>query len=181
MDIVALVNVSSRAWSLAVLAALASGTPGRQAALLAHTGAGRTAFAASLHHLIDLGLVERNPGHGHPLRPEYRLTTAGAAMGATATRIMELIEGRSDAALIRRSWTLPILAVTGKPRRFGEVRGALNSVSDRALSASLHDLEEHDWLRRRVDVAGRPPRPTYEAVGFGARLNGVIGIAETTL
>jgi hypothetical protein len=48
VDIAALVNVSSRAWSLAILGALASGTSGRQAALLSATGAGRTAFAASL-------------------------------------------------------------------------------------------------------------------------------------
>ncbi|WP_308917177.1 winged helix-turn-helix transcriptional regulator [Jannaschia sp. LMIT008] len=179
MDIASLVNVSSRAWSLAILAALASGTPGRQAALLTRTGAGRTALAASLRHLIDLQLVERNPGHGHPLRPEYRLTPTGKTVGATAVRIMELASGRADAALIRRTWTLPILAVTERPRRFGEVRSALDNVSDRALAASLRDLEEHTWLRRRVDVAERPPRPTYEAIGLGAQLSNVIGIAET--
>jgi DNA-binding HxlR family transcriptional regulator len=180
MDIPALVNVSSRAWSFAVLAALASGTPGRQAALLNRTGAGRTALTASLRHLIDLGLVERNPGHGHPLRPEYRLTPAGAAIGATAVRIMKLAGGRADAALIRRTWTLPILAVTEKPRRFGEVRSALVEVSDRALSASLRELEERAWLHRRVAVAERPPRPTYEAVGLGAELSNAIGITETS-
>ena len=85
MDINLLVKLSSRAWSLPILAQIARGVACRQAPLIAATGAGRTAFGASLTHLIDLKLLERNPGHGHPLRPEFRLTPAGqaaAAMGA---------------------------------------------------------------------------------------------------
>lgn len=174
MDIVALVNVSSRAWSLAILSALASGTPGRQAALRSATDAGRTAFAASLAHLIELRLVERNPGHGHPLRPEYRLTAEGAGVAAVAARVTNLAGSDPDAALIRRTWTLPILAVTDRPRRFGQIRHFLPGVSDRALSGSLHRLEDHSWLRRQVDVEDRPPRPTYEAVRLGAELSDAV-------
>ena len=79
MDISEIVNVASRAWALPILNCLHGGVPGRQAPLLAATGAGRTAFAQSIGHLIEIGLVERNPGHGHPLRPEFRLTEAGKA------------------------------------------------------------------------------------------------------
>jgi DNA-binding HxlR family transcriptional regulator len=175
MDIAALVNVSSRAWSLAILGALASGTPGRQAALISATGAGRTAFAASLTHLIELRLIERNPGHGHPLRPEYRLTADGAGVAAVAARVTNLANSHPDAALIRRTWTLPILAVTGRPRRFGEIRHFLPGVSDRVLSKSLHRLENRSWLRRHVDVEHRPPRPTYKAARLGAELSDAIG------
>ena len=74
MDINLLVKITQRAWSMNILALMHEGTAGRQATLLAKTGAGRTAFAQSLHHLIELNLVQRNPGHGHPLRPEYILT-----------------------------------------------------------------------------------------------------------
>ena len=74
MDINLIVNVCSKAWALPILAAMGDGVPGRQAALLNATGAGRSSFASSVTHLIDLGLVRRRGGHGHPLRPEFELT-----------------------------------------------------------------------------------------------------------
>ena len=178
MDIRVLVNISSRAWSLNILAALAAGTPGRQAALLDVTGAGRTAFAASLAHLIEMQLIERNPGHGHPLRPEFRLTAEGKAVAPVALKITGLVRDPSEAALIRRAWTVPILAVTGRPRYFGEIRRDLWDVSDRTLSISLRSLENRTLLRRHVDVTGRPPRPTYQAVDLGAELSSAIGLAS---
>ena len=58
MDIEFLVKLTARAWSLSILARLDAGVPGRQAPLLAATGAGRTAIAQSLAHLHALGLLE---------------------------------------------------------------------------------------------------------------------------
>ncbi|XWN31487.1 MAG: winged helix-turn-helix transcriptional regulator [Devosia sp.] len=171
-----LVKVASRAWSLSILAALVSGTPARQAPLLAATGAGRTAFTASLNHLVQLDILERNPGHGHPLRPEYRLTAKGEAAAVVAARVMGTVNGRSEAALIRRTWTLPVLAVTERPKHFNEIKHSLSGVSDRALSKSLRQLEERTWLHRHVDIAQRPPRPTYEAVDLGAHLSRAVGL-----
>lgn len=86
MDIKFLVNVTSRAWALPILAGLHDGVPGRQAPLLTATGASRTAFAQSMDHLIGIGLLERNPGHGHPLRPEFRLTKQGAGVAELASK-----------------------------------------------------------------------------------------------
>ena len=79
MDISSLVNLTSRAWALPILASLNDGIPGRQAPLLTATGASRTAFAQSIDHLISIGLLERNPGYGHPLR-RFRLTVLGKAL-----------------------------------------------------------------------------------------------------
>ena len=90
MDIKLLVKISARAWSLDILAQMYRGVPGRQAALLSATQAGRTAFSKSLAHLVELGLVERNPGHGHPLRPEYRLTDRGKIAAAMADRVLQV-------------------------------------------------------------------------------------------
>ena len=86
MDINLLVKITARAWSLSILALMHQGVPGRQAALLTRTGAGRTAFAQSLTHLIDLGLLARTSGHGHPLRPEYELTEKGKPAAASQPR-----------------------------------------------------------------------------------------------
>ncbi|RYH02221.1 transcriptional regulator [Salipiger sp. IMCC34102] len=177
MDISLLVNLSSRAWSLDILAALASGTPGRQTTLLSATGAGRSAFAGSLANLLDMRLIERNPGHGHPLRPEFRLTADGERAAGIACRIKGLVHDPSEGALIRRTWTVPILAVTDRPRFFGEIRHELRNISDRSLSGSLRQLEDRRWIRRHVDVEARPPRPTYEAADLGADLSLAIGLA----
>ena len=176
MDIDLLVKLSARAWALPILAALAAGTPGRQAALLAATGAGRSAFQASLGQLVALGLVARAGGHGHPLRPEFTLTARGAEIAALAARLDDLVPD-AGAALLRRSWTLPVLAVTRSPRRFGEIRAGLPGITDRALSLSLQGLEDQRWMRRAIAPDTRPARAFYQATGPGAQISALLAAA----
>ncbi|WP_424930207.1 winged helix-turn-helix transcriptional regulator [Amaricoccus tamworthensis] len=176
MDTNTLVKLTSRAWSLDILAHLHEGIPGRQAALLTATGAGRTALSQSLHHLIDLGLLERNPGHGHPLRPEFRLTAKGEAMAAIARKIIRLTPDETERCLIRRSWTVPVLALSREPRQFSTLRRDLPPITDRALSQSLKNLQGSNWLTRHIDPAGHPPRPLYQATGRGLEIGQAIGI-----
>lgn len=167
MDIIILVKLTSRAWCLDILASLASDIPGRQAALLAATGATRTAFRQSLNHLFELGLVERSPGHGHPLRPEFRLTVRGKVVAGIASRILDVVLREEVGAVLRKTWTVPVLAVTSQPKRFSVIRSDLPGITDRALSKSLQLLQDQDWIARDVDPAGRPPRPTYMAINTG--------------
>ncbi|MEP3890358.1 MAG: winged helix-turn-helix transcriptional regulator [Hellea sp.] len=171
MDINALVKITSRAWSLKILALLHEGVPGKQAALLTASKASRTAFGASLKHLVDLQLLERNPGHGHPLRPEFRLTPLGARAAKTASNIIAAVPQPAETKILRKSWTVPILAVTKRPRHFGELKSDLSSISDRALSQSLNLLEGQAWLRREVDISSRPLRPTYQATQIGINIS----------
>ena len=166
-----LVKVTSRAWSLTILALMHRGTPGRQASLLSACGAGRTAFSQSLWHLIDLELLEKNPGHGHPLRPEFRLTAAGTEIARIADRIEDRVDQPSEHALLRRAWTVPVLTVCHKPRYFGEIKGHLAPISDRALSQSLKRLESHRWLHREIETSNRPLRPRYQAEKTGAEIS----------
>ncbi len=170
MDIDLLVNLTNRAWALPILAKMHQGVPGRQAALLAATGAGRTSFGQSLTHVMALGLLERNPGHGHPLRPEYRLTPKGVHMAELAARVMAVLPDPEDGVLLRKSWTLPVLAVTKQPRRFSEIKLALPGVTDRALSQSLDRLQDHSWIARELDLTERLPRPFYMAHDTGLRV-----------
>ena len=176
MDIESLVNLTSRAWSLNILALLHNGTPGRQAPLLSATSASRTSFAASLDHLTRLGLIERNPGHGHPLRPEFRLTPSGVHAAETASRIVGAVPDDTEFALLRRSWSVPVLALTRHPQRFSSIRSTLAPITDRALSKSLHLLEDRNWLCRDIDTSGRMPHPTYRAVNQGVAINRAIGL-----
>jgi DNA-binding HxlR family transcriptional regulator len=178
MDMPLLVKLTSKAWSLKILALLHSGTPGRQALLIAATAASRSAFAASLEHLIDLGLLERNPGHGHPLRPEFRLTEQGKVIAAMAHHILEAAPGEDGFGILKRSWSVPILALTEAPSRFSAIRSGLGAITDRALSPSLGMLEEREWLRREIDVSQRTPYPTYQAVNAGQTINRAIALGH---
>ena len=176
MDIETLVKLTSRAWSLSILARLHAGVPGRQAPLLAATRASRTSFASSLNHLVQLGLLEKNPGHGHPLRPEFRLTPTGVKAAATAGRVVNAVSDEMGFALLRRNWTVPILALTDTPRRFSVIRSDLATITDRALSAALYQLEARAWIRRDIDISKRVPYPTYCAVNTGIRINRAIDL-----
>lgn len=172
MDINEFVNITSRAWALPILSSLHEGVPGRQAPLIAATGAGRTAFAQSMDHLIKNGLIERNPGHGHPLRPEFRLTPQGIEAAALAHKVQSA-SPEKDWDLLRKTWTVPILSSLKGPTPFNLIKRNLTTITDRALSQSLQALEGRDWVSRTVNVEARPPKPMYEAVNAGALISQV--------
>lgn len=176
MDINALVKITSRAWSLKILALMHKGVPGRQAPLLTASQASRTAFRTSLTHLVDLQLLERNPGHGHPLRPEFRLTVDGVQAAKIASNIIDAVPRPAETKILRKSWTVPILAVIESPRHFIEIKSDLPSITDRALSQSLSLLHEREWLQRDVDVSKRPPRPTYRATNIGVYISQAVNL-----
>ncbi len=171
MDIETLVKTTSRAWSLSILAAMHAGIPGRQAPLLVAIGAGRTALGHSLTHLVNLDLLERNPGHGHPLRPEYRLTPRGAGMSRIAHRITSLAKHSQADFLLRRAWIVPVLAVSRQPRYFGEIKDRLPPITDRALSQTMKQLHAHRWINREPDSSHRLRRPLYQAANLGAQIS----------
>jgi len=178
MDIDLLVKITARSWALSILAHLHAGVPGRQAPLLSACGAGRTSFGHSLAHLQTLGLLERNPGYGHPLRPEFRLTAAGVRAAAMADAICTASASDTAARLIRRQWTLPVLAVTRTPRRFSQMKMDLGGgITDRALSQTLGALEDQTWLHREVDVSERPLRPYYQAAHTGLLMSEAVHAA----
>jgi DNA-binding HxlR family transcriptional regulator len=174
MDINSLVNITSRAWALSILSNMHDGIAGRQAALLTATGASRSAFAQSMEHLIEIGLLERNPGHGHPLRPEFRLTPSGVTAAAIANKIRR-VSGDEDQDLLRRAWTLPVLTTLQTPRHFNEIRRNLLTISDRALSQTLKSMEDRSWVQRSVNDTARPPRSIYSAVNTGGIISQITG------
>ncbi len=175
MYINSFVNITSRAWAIPILASLHNGISGRQAPLLTATGASRTAFSQSMDHLIQSGLIARNPGFGHPLRPEFILTKQGAEAAEIADKIQS-VTPLEEHALIRRAWTLPVLATLRNSRRFGEIKQELSLITDRALSQSLALMEQKKWLAREVDLKARPPTPIYLAANTGMKISQAIGI-----
>ena len=176
MYINSFVNITTRAWSLPILAKLYGGVAGRQAPLLAATGAGRSAFGQSLAHLMELELLERNPGHGHPLRPEFCLTDTGRVAAELAHQVYSQAEV-ADQDLLRKSWTLPVLTALHSTGQFSAIRRGLPRITDRALSQSLKLLEDRRWVQRGIEENSRPLRPVYRAVNAGGVISDITGAA----
>lgn len=166
MYIDSFVNITSKAWAIPILSSLHDGIAGRQAPLLTATGASRSAFKQSMNHLIKMSLLERNPGYGHPLRPEFRLTPLGIHAAAIANKIQNIVADE-DQDLLRLSWTLPVLTSLHTSSRFNDIKRSLPSITDRALSQSLKTMETRHWVCRSIDDMARPPRSIYTAVNTG--------------
>jgi len=127
-----------------------------------------------MDHLIKNGLLERNPGYGHPLRPEFRLTQLGKEAAAIADKIQR-VSSEDDQSLLRKSWTLPVLTSLQTPSRFNDIKRNLQTITDRALSQSLKSMEGKDWVHRSVDETARPPRSIYSAINTGGMISEITG------
>ena len=134
MSIKELIALCHHRWSAPVLAELGRTHGTRFVVLAKHLGVGRTSLRRTLDALVELGLVRRNPGYGHPLRPEYLLTSAGESVAARCERLLAAVDGTRDVVL--RKWSLPVLAALGQRARFSELRDALPGVTPRAATSS---------------------------------------------
>lgn len=170
MYIDGLVKLSEKAWALTALALIKRGTPIRVAVLASAAGTTRSSMRPSIRHLYELGLLVDNPGHGHPMRPEAKLTLAGEYWARIALDLEQLDHGYEERRLIRLNWTLPMLRVAHAPVRFSELRNTLAPVRDSALSLSLRRLEKSEWLEREVNSHSRPPQVAYVAINRGREI-----------
>lgn len=158
-----LVELCHHRWSLPVLAEIGR-TPGsRFATLSGRLGVTGESLRRTLASLQEQGLVARNPGYGHPLRPEYLPTERGRRLAPRVSALLGLLEGHEDIGL--KKWSLPVLAELDCPRRFSELRARL-PVTARGLAIALRDLEDAGLVLRRV-TDDRPPQTRYEATGAG--------------
>lgn len=145
----------------------------RSAALAARLGISRSMLAAVLGRLLDKGWLARNPGHGHPLRPEYVLTEAGRPVGAWCERVMEERRRLGLDGLGR--WALPVVGLLDRRwERFSWMEDRLSPISPRSLSLALKQLLEVRLLDRRLEDSF-PPRPLYGLTGRGQRLARAMG------
>jgi DNA-binding HxlR family transcriptional regulator len=154
-----LVSLCHHRWSLPVLAEIGRTGGSRFAGLTGRLGVTGESLRRTLAYLQVEGLVDRNPGYGHPLRPEYLLTDGGREIAPRARKLHAALAGREDVGL--KKWSLPVLAELDEPRRFSELRAALPA-TPRALTLALKDLESAGLVHRTV-TTDRPPRVRYAA------------------
>jgi DNA-binding HxlR family transcriptional regulator len=103
--------------------------------------------------------VMRNPGYGHPSRPEYVLTPAGRRAAPACAQLLAQLRRAGVEQVALRKWSLPILAVLTAELRFGELRRAVGA-TPRALALALKELVAAGLVERRVHD-GFPPSTTY--------------------
>ena len=156
-------------WAVPVLAELHRGQGGRFVNLTHTLGISRESLRRTLAFLTDTGLIERNPGHGHPLRPEYLLTIEGERLGEPSVALTDLLVELDLADIGLRKWSLPILAVLNRECRYSELRAALPGMSNRALALALKDLATAGLVSRTV-TTDYPPATVYGATATGLHL-----------
>jgi DNA-binding HxlR family transcriptional regulator len=159
-------------WAVPVLAELHARRGARFVELRSALRIPRDSLARTLAALGEAGLVARNPGHGHPLRPEYVLTPQGERVAAACARLLAELDGLQEVAL--RKWSMPVVrALSGSRLRFSELREALHGVTSRALALTLKDLQGAGLVERTV-IADYPPATVYELTASAARMARVL-------
>jgi DNA-binding HxlR family transcriptional regulator len=157
-------------WLVPLMALVGAEEGTRFAVMLTRLGLSRSALAASLVHLQEAGWLRRNPGHGHPLRPEYILTAAGAPVAAFCARVMAERERLGLAPGQMPRWSLPLISTLGRDRaRFSALRASLTPVTPRALSLTLKQMLSVDLIDRALEDEF-PPIAIYGLTGRGDRL-----------
>jgi len=101
-------RLSAGRWLIPVLAAMAGDQGSRFGVLARQLAVSKSILSRTLDRLERDGWVRRNPGHGHPLRPEYHLTDAGLEAAAWSRRVMDqrCRLGLEAGGLAR--WSLPL-------------------------------------------------------------------------
>jgi DNA-binding HxlR family transcriptional regulator len=149
-------------WSVPVLAELGRGNGGRFVNLSRRLGIGRESLRRTLDWLVGQGLVARNPGYGHPLRPEYVLTGRGAELAPACIQLMFALDALQAEHVGLNKWSMPIVAALDDlgDGRFGQLRDRLPPISPRALTLALKALSDAGLVERRV-VDSFPPSTLY--------------------
>jgi DNA-binding HxlR family transcriptional regulator len=166
-----LVALGRYRWAVPLLADLAAHKGGRFVELLNRLGLSRDSLTRTLEGAVTMGWVKRNPGHGHPLRPEYILTELGERLAASAVEInaAQTQLGLPPATMSR--WSLPIVrSIAHGSQRFNDIARNLPATSPRALSLGLQGLATQRLIMRTI-VDGYPPASHYSLTDGGLLLS----------
>lgn len=164
-----LMRLTAGRWLLPLMALIGERRGARFAEMLS-LGLSRSVLTASLAQLAEAGWLSRNPGHGHPLRPEYVLTETGQPIAAVAERLAATRDALGLAPDLLSRWALPATArLSEGPARFSALRTALAPVTPRALSLALKQMQAAGLIDRRLEDS-YPPIAIYALTARGKRL-----------
>ena len=165
-----LLQLGSHRWLVPLLADLAAHRGARLVELLHRLELSRDSLTRTLNAAVAQGWVQRNPGHGHPLRPEYILTETGTVAAARAATINEAQAAIGLPPSAATRWSLPLVAgICAGHDRFNALSRLLAPATPRALSQGLSALGERGLVRREV-IDRRPPTSRYDLTRSGQLL-----------
>ena len=169
-DLAPLIELVHHRWNIPVIAELYRQSGAKFITMVNHLGVSRASLSTSLVNLIDLGLVQKNTGYGHPMRPEYLLTPAGERIGEQCMKLTSTLQRADETDLAFRKWTLPLIAVIGEEtRRFNELRSQLDGATPRAITLGLKSLLHQRWATRTL-IDEYPPAAGYRLIHRGRRV-----------
>lgn len=164
---IALAPLLRHRWNIAILAELHRAAGAKFITIARRVGLSRGSLTASLKYLVSAGLVRRNSGYGHPLRPEYLLTGQGNEIASVCAEFDDYVDDAGVRDIAYRKWSLPVVLAIGEKRcRFNQLRESLPGVTPRALVLGLKALERAGWVERQVDD-GYPPAASYALSAAG--------------
>lgn len=138
--------------------------------LVHRLGAGRDTISMTIRYLAARGIVQRNPGYGHPMRPEYTLTRHGMTLGPACAELLDAVHALDIDHIAFRKWPMPVVTAIGTgTARFSDVLHRLDGITPRALTGALRDLDASRVVDRRVTDSW-PPRPEYAVGAVGEAL-----------
>ena len=165
-----LIALGRQRWMVLLLAEFHRQRGARFIELLNRLGLPRDSLTRALEAAQQFGWVIRNPGYGHPLRPEYVLSDTGLGVAAAAARIAEALANAKLSPEQLTRWSLPVLrALSCGQERFSELERSLVQATPRALSMTLRALAANDLVDRKVE-AGFPPTSRYRLTSRGTAL-----------
>lgn len=156
-----LVGLFHRRYLLPAVAILHADRGAKFVTLVNRLGASREAVSATLKVMIDMGIAMRNPGYGHPMRPEYRLTAIGEELGEESVALLETVRETGLFPVLAKKWAMPVTAAIGHgATRFSHLEDRLGDITPRALTGALRELDRCEVVVREIST-GWPPRPSY--------------------
>lgn len=165
-----LIALSRNRWAVALLADVAAHKGARFAELLHRLKLPRDSLSRTLEAAKAAGWIIPNPGHGHPLRPEFLLTEEGARMATAASAILAAQQQLNLSAAQLTRWSLPLVrAIDLGDQRFNALSRTLAPATPRALSQSLRSLAASHLVTRQL-VSDYPPTSLYGLTDNGMML-----------
>ena len=149
-------DLFQKRWNLRILALLHENNGARFVVMKHGLNVNADSLTRCLQFLTEGGWVRRNPGYGHPLRPEYILTPQGRAVASQCSRLVRTVERLDVAETVYHKWSVPLL-VTIKTGivHFSGLRQTLD-VNPRALTQGLRRLCASELIRQRVEYRLTP-------------------------
>lgn len=173
-----LLPLFSRRWIVPTLRQLWVDRGAKFVTLMKALNSSPGAMRATVKDLLKLGLIQRNPGYGHPMRPEYVLTVRGARLAERCDELMKELSAAGIKDGYTSKWSVMVLScLSHGGMRFSELRTSLGVVTDRSLTICLKSLCKSGAVTRTV-TDGFPPSVSYalspNAKGLGDSIKRLI-------